>query len=333
MSSMDVNPPMEVIGAEFAGSPILADVLLTSDLPLVVWLRGDELHANEFTLSADEVMTKLGIKRSRLTQISGHDLRVGRMRVDRYVRPVYRPQDIQEYMSWTRATATHQKSSDLILKAATELKGQTDQLREEAIAVMNESVAGLGQSLKDAIFDSQKNLTAHLALLDDRMSRMELTQLSVVQQNDSALAAITANTAPIEPRLHALANQSEQQSIVIADTQRVSNSIAMAVLTSQTEAQATKADVNKAIGGIAEIHVLGERQQAALGEVARVLGMLLTHYRELTGRLDQQSQALANLTKSMETELPKGQTQDERYRTYLAMRRGYGLTKPLSRKS
>lgn len=100
------------------------------ELPLVVWLRGDEDVCAEFVLDADEVMHLLGIKRSRLTQISGKDLRVGRIRRGRYVSPVYRPADVEAYASWTRATASHVKSSTLLNDAADELKRQGASLVE-----------------------------------------------------------------------------------------------------------------------------------------------------------------------------------------------------------
>ena len=73
-------------------------------------------------------MHALGIKRSRLTQISGRDLRVGRVRVDRYIRPVYRSNDIEKYLAWTRATASHQKSSDAI-KTAVVLPVNTNDIK------------------------------------------------------------------------------------------------------------------------------------------------------------------------------------------------------------
>lgn len=100
------------------------------ELPLVVWLRGDEDVCAEFVLDADEVMHLLGIKRSRLTQISGKDLRVGRIRRGRYVSPVYRPADVEAYANWTRATASHVKSSTLLNDAADELKRQGASLVE-----------------------------------------------------------------------------------------------------------------------------------------------------------------------------------------------------------
>ena len=80
-------------------------------LPMIVHLCGDEEFIEEFCLTADDAMTKLGIKRSRLTQISGRELRVGKIRDNRYVRPVYREEDIQRYLNWSRPTATHKASS------------------------------------------------------------------------------------------------------------------------------------------------------------------------------------------------------------------------------
>jgi hypothetical protein len=112
----------------------------TKNLPLVVWLRGDEPYFTEFSLDAEAVMQQLGIKRSRLTQISGNELRVGRTRIDRYVRPVYRPCDIDEYQQWTRATASHHKSSTLLEQAAHKLE---DSSRDFAF-----QLAQLGENLR-----------------------------------------------------------------------------------------------------------------------------------------------------------------------------------------
>lgn len=86
-------------------------------LPMIINLRGDEELVDEFNWDADQVMEFLGIKRSRLTQISGKELRVARIRRDRYLRPVYREADVRDYQEWTRATATHQSSSRAIEQA------------------------------------------------------------------------------------------------------------------------------------------------------------------------------------------------------------------------
>lgn len=86
-------------------------------LPMIINLRGDEDLVEEFIWDAEQAMEFLGIKRSRLTQISGKELRVGRIRRDRYLRPVYRESDLKDYQEWTRATATHQSSSRAIEQA------------------------------------------------------------------------------------------------------------------------------------------------------------------------------------------------------------------------
>ena len=101
------------------------------NLPMIVWLRGDEPYVEQFNLDADAAMEQLGIKRSRLTQISGKELRVGRIRIDRYTRPVYRAEDIEAYKSWSRAPATHQRSSSVINEAADELATRSEKMAAE----------------------------------------------------------------------------------------------------------------------------------------------------------------------------------------------------------
>jgi len=98
------------------------------NLKMVVWIKGDEDYAAAFCLTAEEAMEQLSIKRTRLTQISGRELRVGRIKDGRYIRPVYRQCDLEEYKSWTRSTATHQKSASAINSAAEELYMQTQKI-------------------------------------------------------------------------------------------------------------------------------------------------------------------------------------------------------------
>jgi hypothetical protein len=107
---------------EVTSTPLVAH---HGELPMLVWLRGDEPICAEFTLDADAVMAMLGIRRSRLTQISGKELRVGRMRRGRYVVPVFRPIDVEEYKAWSRAPATHLKSSSVLKEAADSLAEQS----------------------------------------------------------------------------------------------------------------------------------------------------------------------------------------------------------------
>ncbi len=97
-------------------------------LPMVVHLNGDEELLDSFTFDAEQAMEFLGIKRSRLTQISGRELRVGKIRRDRYIRPVYRACDLRDYQEWTRATATHQSSSRAIEQAIESLDDRFNDL-------------------------------------------------------------------------------------------------------------------------------------------------------------------------------------------------------------
>ena len=122
-----------------------------TELPMIVWLRGDEPWFAEFDLDADQVMQRLNIKRSRLTQISGKELRVGRIRIDRYVRPIYRSEDVEAYLTWTRATASHQRSSSAIKEAVDALQSQGSQIAQ-VVEAANESFKGtLEAGLADKI--------------------------------------------------------------------------------------------------------------------------------------------------------------------------------------
>lgn len=179
------------------------------ELPMVVWLRGDEEHCAEFTLDADDVMTALGIKRSRLTQIAGKDLRVGRMRRGRYVSPVFRPVDVEQYASWTRATASHVKSSTLLNDAAAELQRQgaslADGVRENLQRHTSEilkSTTGEFSDLRRAIPDSgprlerlesqvRQGFAAQKAMLEQLTESLR-QQGTVLQLAMQSLAEITA---------------------------------------------------------------------------------------------------------------------------------------------
>ena len=121
------------------------------ELPMVVVLRGDEPYAESFCRDADYVMEKLQIKRSRLTQISGKDLRVGRIRVDRYVRPMYRDEDIEKYQSWTRSPATHKNSSQMIDLAVERLEQKSEEFALGLKDVLSEIESGVADEIKDHI--------------------------------------------------------------------------------------------------------------------------------------------------------------------------------------
>ena len=100
------------------------------NLPMAINLRGDEDFFEQFDLDANTVMERLNIKRSRLNQISGKELRVGRAKVDRYIRPIYRSIDVENYLSWSRATATNKKNTDVITDATQQLSEIAETLQK-----------------------------------------------------------------------------------------------------------------------------------------------------------------------------------------------------------
>jgi hypothetical protein len=209
------------------------------DLPLIVWLRGDEPWFSQFDLDAEAVMKTLGIKRSRLTQISGKELRVGRVRMDRYIRPIYRSLDVEHYLSWTRATASHQKSSDAIKTAVELLQQQSEQIqyslrelssslgnsiKKDLSEILTAGVSAGLESTNQGFFELEKQTSAlNLKLSADLASLSENLQNSTDQTNliisklsvehSAALEAlnlqlnqISEKTALMEERLYAWDN-------------------------------------------------------------------------------------------------------------------------------
>lgn len=174
---------------------------LSIDLPMIVWLRGDEPWYPEFDLDAEAVMQRLGIKRSRLTQISGKELRVGRIRMDRYIRPIFRSKDVESYLNWTRATASHQRSSSAIKEAVDALQTQGTQIAHVVEAANNSFKnaieSGLVEKLRDATIESISTVHNQLHDLDQRLQDALLTLQSGVNHTYKNLQESIDRTASI----------------------------------------------------------------------------------------------------------------------------------------
>ena len=146
-----------------------------SELEMIVWLKGDESYCDEFIHDAEAAMEQLGIKRSRLTQISGRELRVGRIRVGRYIKPMYRATDLADYKKWTRATASHVRSSNVLKEAADQLAENQDQLYEKIETSLDKLAEDLGHTLSGVTEETYRiqrdqytQLTEHVStLLED----------------------------------------------------------------------------------------------------------------------------------------------------------------------
>lgn len=124
-------------------------------MPMVVTLRGDE---DDFTLSAEDVMAVLDIKRSRLTQISGRELRVGRRRVDRYLKPFYRPADVYSYQESTRAALTRQRSAAAVSSVADDIETRHKTLLQETTTQLSTVVADTSHTLQKKLGELLLNM-------------------------------------------------------------------------------------------------------------------------------------------------------------------------------
>ena len=177
-------------GAE-AGQP--------EDLPMVCWLTGCEPWAESFSLSADDAMKALGIKRSRLTQLSGKELRVGRIRSDRYIRPVYRPQDIETYLSWSRPTATHKNSSKVLGEAVSGLERLSNELQSRIEGIASGLSEDLVAQISDALLaDIQQKINENNRLIADvNTSQLRGLESLIQQINGSVKKIIGTRLAPM----------------------------------------------------------------------------------------------------------------------------------------
>jgi hypothetical protein len=218
----------------------------SDDFPMIVWLRGDEPWFGEFSLDADAVMEKLGIKRSRLTQISGKELRVGRARIDRYIRPLYRTLDVENYLNWTRATASHKKSSAALKSAADVLQNQGQQIAQVVAdatsnfshvltsGVLNELKTSMTSTLLESVSELRAYLTANLETQNKKIDQslaqgarekeLLASQLTVQDMRldavESAVTALALRAAEISDRQLKFF---EQQSELLATLSSVAN--------------------------------------------------------------------------------------------------------------
>jgi len=155
----------------------------TNELPMVVWLRGDEPYVEDFSLDAEAAMQELGIKRSRLTQISGKELRVGRIRIGRYTRPVYRTEDIETYKGWTRATATHQRSSSAINEAASKLEEHSEQISDKLGSIVESHTDEINLSVEKLNQRTEQNYLEYLKQTKNLAEDLKLRFFEHTQKN------------------------------------------------------------------------------------------------------------------------------------------------------
>lgn len=227
------------------------------DFPMIVCLRGDEPWFTQFDMDADSTMAALGIKRSRLTQIAGRDLRVGRVRVDRYIRPVFRSIDVAAYLNQTRATASHQKSSEAIQVASQAFNEQIDRFQSTLDAISSNLTAQLNSVLGTLIGESMAQSMAPLharvdSLEADVVNRISVTiQDTILKHVDSLKAQIAASGKDTEVFLdHLLKNHESMKSQLNLSTENTNerlNDLDRSVLSIKTDVCAYESSVVGAI--------------------------------------------------------------------------------------
>lgn len=103
-----------------------SEPLNSGEAKTYLYLEPDTEEAQEFVCDAEAAMSYLGIKRSRLTQISGRELPCARIKVDRYIRPMYRWEDVKSYHQSAKTAVSYAKSKQLMELTTHSLQDRLD---------------------------------------------------------------------------------------------------------------------------------------------------------------------------------------------------------------
>lgn len=244
---------------------------------MIVWLEGHEPYVAEFCLGADQAMERLGIKRSRLNQISGKELRVGRIKSGRYIKPMYREQDIAAYLEWTRPTASHQASKRALESVTANIDERLSSLAERIGEQLSRSTRQYGHLHKTVAVDIAEWLEPVLAGFHRELdsikreldaSAFERQQLSAAVHRHSRSAKARAeqlerSTLDIK---HAI--EMSQQSLNLAARLEAQNSYLTERMTAMAKeitaqiASHISASVGEKLDGAArDIAILKDRQE------------------------------------------------------------------------
>lgn len=189
-----------------------SQTLLSSSEIEVLYLDLHDPRAAQFDIGADEAMEALGIKRSRLTQISGRTLPCARIKIGRYVRPMYRHQDIENYRSRLRIPQSRAHAAQIIERTTRHL----EKCAAELTASLGHESGVLSQSMQQnfAQFNQHqenqhKNWMAALKQIqeDHQLRWQELSEQW--QQTTQKIEQCTRSMKEQEQRLRSLQQQTE----------------------------------------------------------------------------------------------------------------------------
>lgn len=270
--------------------------------PMVVWLRGDEPEVEEFSIDADRAMQLLAIKRTRLTQIAGRELRVARRRVDKYVRPFFRPVDVQAYLAWTRAPATQAHASQML---------------QQVMAKVSEDIQDLSDTVTTHILQrkplvTEDPVTTELADLPQqpwlqallrRIERMEqnlaLHQQKWLKHNAFAQHQLETTATQIEKNAASfIADATALTQLAITSRQREFQQTAQLIDTLKADIQGLGDSASSMIAPILErIGSLGYQVGHFGQQIEQTFSFMLAYFQEVA----QQQQVLVDKLQGLQT--------------------------------
>lgn len=166
-----------------------------------LYLDPSSPEAQEFDCDAAEAMTYLGIKRSRLTQISGQSLVCARIKVDRYTRPMYRWSDVKAYHEQSKARVSYSKSTAVLETATQSLETKIAEL-ETTLYQLQLSISEFKHQINNpTLSHKMAALTNHITHPKDHPTPSQMT--SQPYQAGSLKGQISSPTTGID-LIHAI---------------------------------------------------------------------------------------------------------------------------------
>ena len=114
-------------------------------------------------------------------------------KIDRYIRPVYRQNDVEEYFNNTRATVSHKSSSNAIIEASQELNEKAEVLSKNIEAQQKRTLIESKNLINSMNIRLQEKLHLETNKIALNLKQMEL-QLSLnLAKKEFALKNIIAD--------------------------------------------------------------------------------------------------------------------------------------------
>ena len=148
----------------------------TDDQNNIIYLSNDDPRIQEYTHNATEAMNILGIKKSRLHQITGTKLPCARIKIGRYLKPMYRHSDITDYLESLRTPISSAKSHKLINQSLQSLRSYALQINSfldhDSDTVNIPAQSSENESHPHTIFNKISELSIKINDLNHKIARL-----------------------------------------------------------------------------------------------------------------------------------------------------------------